>query len=120
MKNRRGGGDLVYSTEYGKMCPECGKAVASCICRTVHTVPDGDGIVRIALEKKGRKGKGVTVIRGLPLPRPELSVLSKKLKLSCGAGGSVKNGTIEIQGDHCEQLAEILKKEGWAVQRSGG
>jgi translation initiation factor 1 len=119
MKDRRDDG-IVYSTEYGKMCPKCNKEVSGCICRTVPTGPKGDGIVRVAQEKKGRRGKGVTVIRGLPLPTAELAALSKKLKITCGTGGAVKDGTIEIQGDHREQLIEILKKEGWAVRRSGG
>lgn len=119
MKNRRDDG-IVYSTEYGKMCPKCGKAVSACICHRVSTGQISDGIVRIAREKKGRKGKSVTIIRGLSLPAQELTSLAKRLKKTCGSGGAVKDGTIEIQGDHRDPLIEILKKEGWIVRRTGG
>jgi len=119
MKNRRDDG-IVYSTEYGKMCPKCSKAVSACICRTISSEEKDDGIVRISLEKKGRKGKGVTIIRGIPFPASELSAFAKRLKQACGSGGTVKAGIIEIQGDHRDQLIEILKKEGWIVRRSGG
>ncbi len=119
MKNRRDDG-IVYSTEYGKMCPKCSKTVSTCICRTVSSEEKSDGIVRIGRENKGRKGKGVTVIRGISLPPSELTALSKRLKQACGSGGTVKAGTIEIQGDHRDQVFEILKKEGWIVKRAGG
>ncbi len=123
MKNRRDEG-IVYSTEYGKMCPKCGRAVSACICRTSFPCnsPEekNDGIVRISREKKGRKGKGVTIIRGIPLAPLELSTLAKCLKQVCGSGGTIKAGIVEIQGDHRDQLIEFLKKEGWSVKRSGG
>jgi len=111
---------IVYSTAYGKMCPKCSQAVSACICQSAPSQPEGDGIVRIARETKGRKGKGVTVVRGLMLPPHELSALAKRLKKICGTGGSVKAGIIEIQGDHRDPLITLLKKEGWSVRRSGG
>ena len=77
----------------------------------------GDGTVRVRLDTKGRKGKGVTLITGVPLGALELSALGKKLKQRCGAGGSVKDGVIEVQGDHCDLLMEELKQQGWAVKR---
>ncbi len=119
MKNRRDDG-IVYSTEFGKMCALCSKAVSDCVCRHTNTNPEGVGIVRISREKKGRKGKGVTLIHGIPLPPQKLSPFAKQLKQACGSGGTVKNGVIEIQGDHRDQLIEILKKEGWVVKRAGG
>ena len=111
---------LVYSTEQGKMCPKCGQPVAGCRCRRAAQPPAGDGIVRVSRETKGRKGKGVTVITGVPLPTSELKALGRELKQVCGSGGTVKNGAIEIQGDHRERLLEALKLRGFTVKRAGG
>ncbi len=80
----------------------------------------GDGIVRVGRETKGRKGKGVTVITGVPLGSAELETLASRLKKRCGAGGTIRNGVIEIQGDHRDLLVEELKKLNWTVKRSGG
>ena len=71
-------------------------------------------------ETKGRNGKAVTVIRGLALDHVALVVLGRKLKAACGAGGTVKDGVIEVQGDHCEQVIEILAGQGCTVKRAGG
>lgn len=98
------------------MCPGCGKPLAACVCRQAQA-PVGDGTIRVRLETKGRKGKGVTVITGVPLAPAELAALGKQLKQQCGAGGTVKEGAIEVQGDHCESLAEALKQRGWRVKR---
>ena len=111
---------IVYSTAHGRMCPTCGKAVAECSCRQKSAVAEGDGIVRVERLTKGRKGKGVTVITGVPLEATELKELGKQLKARCGAGGTLKEGVIEIQGDHREVLLEELKKRGWKVKRAGG
>lgn len=111
---------LVYSTELGKMCPECGKPAGRCACGPAGRTPAGDGIVRVFLETKGRKGKGVTVITGLPLPPPELKALARQLKQACGSGGTVKGGAIEIQGDHRDRLLEELAKRGFSAKRAGG
>ncbi|PLC49666.1 stress response translation initiation inhibitor YciH [Pollutimonas subterranea] len=110
---------LVYSTESGRMCPECSRPVAQCSCRTQDAVPTSDGIVRISLETKGRRGKGVTVIKGVPLGALDLAVLAKQLKTACGSGGTAKEGVIEIQGDHRDLLEQKLA-ERWVVKRSGG
>ncbi len=112
-------GGPVYSTQHGAMCPECGAPVASCTCDDA-TPPAGDGVVRVARETQGRKGKGVTVITGVPLAVTELAGLAKKLKRKCGSGGTVKDGVIEIQGDHRDRLVDELSKLGWTVKRSGG
>jgi len=115
------GNGIVYSTEHGRMCPACGKPVGECACpQERKTVPVGDGVVRVARETKGRKGKGVTVITGLPLDAPGLQKLATDLKRRCGAGGTVKGHTIEIQGDHRDLLVAELTARGYTVKRSGG
>ncbi len=112
---------LVYSSESGRICPECRKPVKACLCRKqAKTSPAGDGVVRVGRETKGRKGKGVTLISGVPLPPDELKKLAKELKQKCGTGGALKEGVIEIQGDHRDALIDLLKMKGWLVKRSGG
>ncbi len=71
-------------------------------------------------ETKGRKGKGVTVITGIPLAAPELAKLGKQLKKKCGSGGTVKDGNIELQGEHRDMAVDELKKLGFTVKRAGG
>ncbi len=102
------------------MCPVCGNPATECVCRQKKAAPRGDGIVRIGRETKGRKGKGVTVITGIPLEETELKNLVKQLKAKCGAGGTVKDGIVEIQGDHRQMLFEELRSRGWTVKISGG
>lgn len=115
------GHGIVYSTEQGRMCPACGKPVGECVCRREKkVVPVGDGIVRVARETKRRKGKGVTVITGLPLGESGLQRLATDLKRRCGAGGTVKGHTIEIQGDHRDLVVVELAARGYTVKRSGG
>ncbi|MDD2388879.1 MAG: translation initiation factor Sui1 [Desulfobacterales bacterium] len=113
---------LVYSTGNGRICPGCGMPVAGCVCRRKNKAPGpkGDGIVRIGRETKGRKGKGVTTITGIPLPHDGLLKLAKQLKQKCGTGGTVKDGVIEIQGDHRSMLIEELTRQGYTVKQSGG
>lgn len=111
---------LVYSTEHGKVCPHCGKPAAQCACANTQAAPKTDGIVRISRQTKGRKGKGVSCVTGIPLPQEQLEALAKQLKQRCGAGGTVKDGCIEIQGDHREALAIALKKLGYCVKLAGG
>jgi translation initiation factor 1 len=76
--------------------------------------------VRVARETAGRSGKGVSVVTGLPLSAQELEALATKLKKLCGAGGAVKDGTIEIQGDHRARLVQELIKLGYEAKRAGG
>jgi translation initiation factor 1 len=111
---------LVYSTEMGKVCPACGRPAGKCVCGPVVREPAGDGVVRVARETKGRKGKGVTVITGLVLPPSELKALGRHLKQVCGSGGTVRAGSIEIQGDHRDRLLVELKKRGFTAKRAGG
>ena len=110
---------LVYSTETGRLCPECEQPLQQCQCKQ-EGVPSGDGIVRISLDTKGRKGKGVTLITGVLKESSELKKLAKELKQKCGVGGAVKDGIIEIQGDHRTLLLDLLAKKGFKVKKSGG
>lgn len=111
---------MVYSTEHGRVCPDCGKPLAECTCNRKQPVSIGHGPVRISRETKGRKGKGVTIISGVPLDSSSLPAFAKELKKKCGSGGTVKDGLIEIQGDHRDMLFTELRKRGWQVKRSGG
>lgn len=111
---------LVYSSESGGICPKCGRPLKKCTCGRDRAVAAGDGIVRVSRETKGRKGKGVTLISGLSLDDKALKKLEKRLKAKCGSGGTVKNGVIEIQGDHRDLVVDELKKEGFTVKRAGG
>jgi len=120
MKNHRLSGGLVYSTDSGRMCPDCRQPVAQCVCHLKKPVPTGDGIVRVSRQTKGRGGKAVTVVTGVPLDATALAELGKKLKAACGSGGTVKDGVIEVQGDHCDKLMDVLKAQGWTVKRAGG
>jgi translation initiation factor 1 len=121
MKSRSSTGGLVYSTESGRMCPACRQPIAQCICKSAASPPaPTDGIVRVSRETKGRGGKAVTVVRGLALDAVALDKLAKQLKAACGSGGTVKDGVIEVQGDHCDKLMALLKGQGHAVKRAGG
>jgi len=120
MTKREKNSGIVYSTEHGKMCPACSRPAAQCTCRQKKRPASGDGIVRVGHETKGRKGKGVTLISGVPLDPEAITDLGRELKKKCGTGGTVKDGIIEIQGDHRDFLVGELKKKGWTVKRSGG
>ncbi len=111
---------LVYSSASGRKCPLCEKPIAGCICRANPRADRGDGIIRIRREVKGRRGKTVTTISGIPLPDDALRALAGDLKRSCGTGGSAKDGVIEIQGDHRDALAESLREKGYTVKLAGG
>ena len=113
-------GGLVYSTEGGRMCPACRKPTAACICATVAAPIQGDGTVRVSRETKGRGGKAVTLVRGVALGPDALAALGKRLRAACGAGGTVKDGVLEVQGDHIERVMALLRAEGFVVKRAGG
>ena len=124
-KDREDGGKsaaapLVYSTDHGEICPDCGRPVAACCCRSQRKMARGDGKIRISRETKGRKGAGVTVVSGLPLDAAALADLARELKKSCGCGGAIKDGTIEIQGDHRQKIQQELLSRGWQAKQSGG
>ena len=124
LKNRNS--SLVYSSDKGRVCPDCGRPTGRCTCRKKKARtqqsggPPDDGVVRVARQTKGRKGKGVTLITGVPLDGAALKELSRQLKQQCGTGGTVKDGVIEIQGDHRDLLVDQLQKHGWTVKKAGG
>lgn len=120
MKSRSAHGGLVYSTESGRMCPVCRHPVVQCVCKKAPVAPVGDGVVRVLRESKGRGGKVVTLVRGVPLDAVALADLGKQLKAACGSGGTVKDGVIEVQGDHAERLMAALQARGYTVRRAGG
>lgn len=112
-------GGLVYSTDGGRHCPDCGQPLGQCVCGQ-PVVPAGDGIARVRRETKGRGGKTVTTVSGVPLAGEELKELASALKKRCGTGGALKDGVIEIQGDHVELLLGELHKRGFQAKKSGG
>ncbi len=111
---------VVYSTEHGRLCPQCQRPVADCVCGKAPGSSAGDGIVRLRRETKGRGGKAVTVITGVPLAGAELKALAKALKQKAGVGGAIKDGNIEIQGDQRALLQPELEKRGFTVKIAGG
>lgn len=118
---RAGPSRLVYSTDHGRMCPQCRRSVPSCTCAAQPTgAPAASGPIRVSRESKGRGGKTVTLVRGLPLAAAELEALGKQLRSHCGSGGTVKDGVLEVQGDHCERVLAWLLAQGYAAKRSGG
>jgi len=111
----------VYSTDSGRLCPECHCSVDKCQCKAQRQqVVKGDGVVRVARETKGRAGKGVTLIKGLPLTEPELKAIATRMKQLCGTGGTIKDGVIEIQGDNRDKLLAWLLAEGYKAKMAGG
>ena len=112
---------IVYSSEQGRMCPQCSQPRKQCRCSTSAGRPaPGDGIVRISRQTKGRKGAGVSLVTGLPLEAGELKALAKELKQKCGSGGTVRDGVIEIQGDHRDLLLTLLEQRGYKAKKAGG
>lgn len=109
---------LVYSTDQGRTCPACRRALAACVCKQ-PVVPAGDGTVRVGRETGGRGGKVVTLVRGVPLAADELAALGKRLRSACGTGGTTKDGVIELQGEHRDRAAALLHAEGYTVKRVG-
>jgi translation initiation factor 1 len=129
---REGSGDrLVYSSEQGRVCPECGRSESRCKCRgkgararikardEAAAAKDSDGIVRVGRSTKGRRGKIVSTVTGVLLGDEELRELAGELKRRCGTGGALKDGVIEIQGDHRDTLIAELEKHGFTVKRVG-
>jgi translation initiation factor 1 len=114
--------NLVYSTDGGRMCPACRKPLAACICKALSEAASrtGDGIVRVSRESKGRGGKTVTLVRGVALDGDALAALGKRLRTACGAGGTLRDGVLEIQGDHRERVIALLAAQGFVVKAAGG
>ncbi|MEM9256212.1 MAG: stress response translation initiation inhibitor YciH [Pseudomonadota bacterium] len=110
----------VYSTDAGRLCPSCGAPAAPDCCGSEAVAPPGDGIVRLQRQSKGRGGKTVTLITGLPLQGPALKTLAKQLKQQCGVGGAIKPEGVELQGDQRQMLKSLLEQQGFVVKLSGG
>lgn len=110
----------VYSTDQGRICPGCDQPLGECLCKRETAAVQGDGIVRVSRETKGRKGKGVTLVAGIPLAGNDLKGLAKTLRQQLSTGGSVKEGVLEFQGDQRQAVKTLLEKAGFRVKLSGG
>jgi translation initiation factor 1 len=119
--NDSGKARLVYSTDVGRVCPGCGWPVRDCKCSTRAA---GDSlpsrprkiVAKLRMEKKGRGGKTVTVVAGLPPNAAFLRELCQELKRACGTGGAVSEDTIELQGDLRDRVREYLRKKEFVVK----
>lgn len=98
------------------MCPGCRQPVAACACKAA-SAPVGDGIARVSRQSKGRGGKTVTLVKGLALDPVALAALGKQLRTACGSGGTLKDGVLEVQGDHVERILDELGKQGYKAKR---
>ena len=110
---------LVYSTDSGRICSQCDQPVQQCRCKK-STSTFTDGIVRVRREVKGRKGKTVTTVSGVPESESDVQTLASELKRQLGTGGSVKDGIIVIQGDHRKKIVLLLEDRGYRVKLAGG
>ena len=118
-------GGLVTTPAAERSCPGCAQPLDQCRCEALarehaQKAAQKGAAVRVWLETKGRRGKGVTVVKGLPLDATALDALAKQLKTACGSGGTAKDGDIEIQGDHRDTVLTALLKLGYAAKRAGG
>jgi translation initiation factor 1 len=113
---------IIYSTAGGSLCPNCRRPVRECVCpkSAPGAASAKPGAVRVGREVKGRAGKGVTTVSGLPLLPEEIAAVATRLKKRCGSGGTVRGGIIEIQGDHRDTIVAELVQMGWAAKKSGG
>ena len=114
----RGKGRLVYSTGVGRICPGCGWPEVDCKCSqsaATESIPNRI-VAKLRMEKKGRGGKTVTVIDGLPRNDAFLKELAAELKRACGTGGTVTDGGIELHGDLRDRLREVLVQKGFTVK----
>jgi translation initiation factor 1 len=113
----RGKGRIVYSTDVGRVCPGCGWPSRDCKCsqNLDQSVP-ARIVAKLRMEKKGRGGKTVTVVDGLPRNAAFLKELCQELKRACGTGGTAAEGAVELQGDLRERVREVLLKKGFVVK----
>jgi translation initiation factor 1 len=115
----RGNGRIVYSTEAGRICAGCGWPAVDCRCSTSHAADEPIPkriIAKLRAEKKGRGGKTVTVVDGLPRHATFLKELSQELKRACGTGGTIVGGAVELQGDLRERVRACLLAKGFIVK----
>ena len=107
----------VYQTGKGRVCPTCGWPADDCRCSKAAEEPVPARLACVLrLEKKGRGGKTVTVVAGLPRNAAFLASLASELKRACGTGGTATDETVEVQGDHRERLRPVLSAKGWRVR----
>jgi translation initiation factor 1 len=108
----------VYSSDKGRICPGCGWPASNCQCsnRSANAAVPARIVAKLRMEKKGRGGKMVTVIDGLPRNDAFLRDLAQELKRSCGTGGTIADGEIELHGDLRERLREVLTRKGFTVK----
>jgi len=111
---------IVYSTGIGTLCPNCRRPVRECVCPKGAPGAAKPAAIRVGRETKGRAGKGVTTVVGVPVSEAQLEELAAKLKKRCGSGGTVRSGVIESQGDHRDGIVAELIKMGWQAKKSGG
>lgn len=110
-------GRLVYSTDKGRACPECGWPITVCDCAAGLDRPLPEKIIaRLRIDRAGRGGKTVTVVAGLPPHREFLKQLGAELRKACGSGGTVTKDSVEIQGDHRDKVRPLLQAKGWIVR----
>jgi translation initiation factor 1 len=120
------GSRLVYSTEVGRVCPDCGRPRADCRCAAnaaaaaTRASAAPDGLARVRRETAGRGGKTVTVVLGLGLDPAALAALGQRLRARCGTGGTARDGRIELQGDHVDKVLAALAADGVRAKRAGG
>jgi translation initiation factor 1 len=113
---------LVYSTDTGRICPQCGLPVESCHCAQNRgsSTKHADGVVRVALDRKHRRGKTMTIVSGAPGDEAELAQLCRELKKLLATGGSAHDGQVELQGDHRERVVAYFAARGIKTKRVGG
>ena len=110
---------IVYSTDTGGKCPGCGWPQRDCKCSSQRAANDpipNRIVAKLRMEKKGRGGKTMTVVYGLPENEAFLKELCQELKRSCGTGGAVVDGGVEIQGDLRERVRDVLLRKGYVVK----
>jgi translation initiation factor 1 len=118
VRSTAGQGRLVYSTTVGRVCPGCGWPARDCKCSQKaadESIP-ARIVAKLRMEKKGRAGKTVTVVDGLPQNAVFLKDLCQELKRACSTRGAVIDGAVELQGDLRERVRECLLKKGFAVK----
>lgn len=113
-----GRGRLVYSTNVGRVCPGCGRPADNCQCsrKTSNESVPARIVAKLRVEKKGRSGKTVTVVDGLPHNAEFLKQLSQELKRACGTGGTTADGAVELQGDVRDRVRDVLLKKQFVVK----
>ncbi|MBN1895457.1 stress response translation initiation inhibitor YciH [bacterium] len=108
---------LVYSTDSGRICPDCGHPADRCACKSMKKPAALIGKITVRRENAGPQKKPVTVISGLPLSGQGLESFASELKRLLGTGGTAKDGRILIQGDKTAAVISILEKKGYSVKK---